>query len=139
MTPFHTTESVQTLKIAPESGVSRGALRVRFCLELYATRIAEKRHFLHEHPWGASSWKLKCIQDLLKLPNVRLACGDQCPFGQGQMAKGWLDRHDFMLARKRTGWLTNVEEIADAVAVKCCNDNPQCPPHKRHEHVQLRS
>eukprot|EP00975_Prorocentrum_lima_P012412 2630664-Prorocentrum_lima.AAC.1 len=54
----------------------------RFCFEVYSRRMQRGKHFLHEHPWSAWSWKLDFVQAFLARPDVFLARGDQCSFGQ---------------------------------------------------------
>ena len=53
---------------------------VEFCCALYKFQIQNGRHFLHEHPWTARSWKLKCVDDLANHPAVRLVQGHMCQF-----------------------------------------------------------
>ena len=55
--------------------------RVSFCCALYRHQLREGRHFLHEHPWSAKSWKLEYIDELLKDSRVVLAKTDMCRFG----------------------------------------------------------
>ena len=35
---------------------------VEFCAKLYRFQVANARHFLHEHPWSASSWDLTALR-----------------------------------------------------------------------------
>ena len=75
--------------------------------------------FLFEQPWGASSWKLKLVRQLLNTPQVQLVRTDQCAFGQAD------DNGDPI--RKRTGFATNCADIARAL-------RRQCPGNHRHVH-----
>ena len=58
--------------------------------------------------------------------------GDQCPFGQESV-----DSEGFGLVQKATLWSTDLPEVADAVAVRCCNRS--LPPAMHHRHVHLLS
>ena len=108
---------------------------LEFCCAVYRWQVERGKYFLHEHPWGARSWNLKVIQAIKSLPGVQVRCGDQCCFGQSVPAKGWNNEAGHLLARKRTGWMSNCVELADAVGVRCPND--RLPPELRHKHVHL--
>ena len=43
---------------------------IDFCCTMYEYQVRRGRHFLHEHPWTSSSWKLPGIQSLLRNPVV---------------------------------------------------------------------
>ena len=119
----------------PETPESRRKLRMaynhlKFCVDVYKWQIERDAYFLHEHPFTAKSWRLQIVKELMKKDNVSLVVGDQCPFGQGF----W--QHDkWCIARKRTGWLTNMPELKTALACKCCNAT--LPVELRHEHHGL--
>jgi hypothetical protein len=56
-------------------------LHMRFVCELYQLQIDAGRYFLHEHPAGASSWSLECVEEVSKQGGVMIVRGDQCQFG----------------------------------------------------------
>jgi len=62
--------------------IRRGIVHLAFCFAIYRERANKGRYFLHEHPWGAWSWRLDFVQAFLKREDVFLGRGDQCPFGQ---------------------------------------------------------
>lgn len=70
-----------------------------------------KCSYLFEHPWGASSWKMNSVRNLLRQPSSILTRTDQCCFGQSD-ANG-------VPIRKRTGFITNVPLIAKALNKTC--------------------
>ena len=47
---------------------------LRFAVEIYVKQLAAGRHFLHEHPRGASSWEEPFIW-------VDRVVGDHCRYG----------------------------------------------------------
>ena len=55
---------------------------LKFVCRLYQMQIDGGRWFLHEHPWGAWSWQVDCVQDLLKQTGVAVVEGHMCPHGQ---------------------------------------------------------
>ena len=84
--------------------------------------LQEQLHqgFLFEHPWGASSWKVDSVRRLLRHPNSILTRTDQCCFGQADAAG--------VPIRKRTGFVTNIKLIAQALNKTCkgSHQHQQC-------------
>ena len=54
---------------------SKAIKHVEFCCALSKYQIQQGRHFLHEHPWTARSWKLPCVAELLRQPFSDLLTG----------------------------------------------------------------
>ena len=54
---------------------------VKFMIELYTVQVREGRYFIHEHPVGASSWRLEEMVRLLEMEGVETVVGYQCMFG----------------------------------------------------------
>jgi hypothetical protein len=52
---------------------------VEFCTALYKYQVQQGRHFLHEHPWTARSWKLECVDELLKTSRSQHRSGPHVP------------------------------------------------------------
>ena len=48
---------------------------------IYRMQIDGGRHFLHEHPAGATSWNDEWIQRLMEHPKVSSVVSDQCEYG----------------------------------------------------------
>ena len=96
-----------------------GIKHLKFCCAVYQWQLDRGKHFLHEHPWGASSWKLGCVKKLVDSPGVVVVRSDQCQFGQ----KAWHRRPEGEWeerpARKRTGWMTSLPKLAQALEVEC--------------------
>ena len=58
-----------------------GHRHLQFCVSLYRRQLTLGRHFLHEHPASAGSWKDPSVQTLCRVPMVKLTEVDQCAFG----------------------------------------------------------
>ena len=93
-------------------------VHMRFVCEIYAQQYNAGRYFLHEHPDGATSWGLKCVQDVLRLPFVERVVGDQCQYGQQT------DEGDPM--RKRTGWMSNSAALLRRLDARCRGSRGTC-------------
>ena len=57
---------------------AEACLHVQFCCELYREQINRGGYVLHEHPFGASSWKLQCIHEIMNMNGMIKVCADQC-------------------------------------------------------------
>ena len=51
-----------------------------FAAEIYQTQLRAGRHFLHEHPETATSWKEESIAKLLQDGRVDAVVSHQCQF-----------------------------------------------------------
>ena len=89
---------------------------VEFSCELYQIQIDEGRYFLHEAPDTATSWKLECVQKISMNEHVQRVTGDQC--AHGMTREDWEGKG---FVKKPTGWMTNSEEVAKVLAVRCTN------------------
>ena len=79
---------------------------LKFACKLYRHQIKEGRWFLHEHPVGASSWKIKEVSEILRMEEVNTATADQCMYGP--LTPG--TRGKKTPARKRTRFMSNSPE-----------------------------
>ena len=77
-------------------------VHLRFAVEIYCMQLAGGRHFLHEHPLGATSWQEECIRALARTAGVGTVIGDQCQFGLKTRGPGGQP----MLAKKPTRFLS---------------------------------
>ena len=68
-------------------------------------------HFLLENPAYTHFWKHPAVQRLLQLPGVELRVGHMCRHGLTD-SKG-------QLLKKPTGWMSDLPEILDRLAVVC--------------------
>ena len=116
--PFSTLQNLNADSARRREKLQQGILFVQFCCSVYEWQHARGMGFLHEHPWAATSWQLKCMQATLALPGVQVVRCDQCAFGQAAWHRGeqgW----EWRLARKRSGFVTNVPEIAAELDRPC--------------------
>jgi hypothetical protein len=109
----------------------RAVKHVEFMVEMYHEQMADGHYFLHEHPSLATSWQLKCMEELMSAPTVRLAKGDQCQYGaeaQRGSAKG-------SPILKPSGFLTNSNAVAEVLSRRCTGAQGQCPRSGGGAHV----
>ena len=96
---------------------------IDFCAAIYRLQSASGRYWLHEHPEGASSWNLKVMLSMHKLPGVMKVKADQCAFGLTTKVEG-MEK----LVKKPIGFLTNSWCIAKELERRC---------DKSHSHFSL--
>lgn len=89
-------------------------------------QITEGRWFLHEHPAGASSWGPEAIKKIEAETGVKIRTADQCMYGLKTWGEDRSRRDRF--ARKRTKFMTNSEELAEELSLRC---------NMKHEHQEL--
>jgi hypothetical protein len=100
---------------AYQKALRRSIRHINFVCDLYRLQLAEERFFLHEHPWGASSWQLLALQKLCRNEKVVTIKSDQCMFGQTvQLPDGTIG-----ICRKATGFCTNSPQLQLALAKTC--------------------
>ena len=54
---------------------------IKFCIKIYLIQMEAGRNFLHEPPWGAKSWAIPEMEELLADARVEVSYADQCQFG----------------------------------------------------------
>ena len=64
-----------------EAALAAATRHMEFCCILYRHQLKMGRHFIHEHPWLAKSWKLECVQEILEDVRVSVAYANMCQFG----------------------------------------------------------
>ena len=65
-----------------ERELRKATMHMEFVCKLHKAQVEAGMYFLHEHPATASSWGLKCVQEVLHLDGVDVTHGDQCQYGQ---------------------------------------------------------
>ena len=104
---------------------SEALMFLEFAIEMCRIQQRGGRGFLFEHPAAATSWEVEAVKNLLAEKGVMSSVFDMCRFGmsaQDQEGKG--------LVRKSTRIMTNIEELADVLSVRCTGG---------HRHVHLMS
>ena len=74
------------------------------------------RYYVHEHPATASSWKEKELEDLAKQQGTTTVNSDLCMFGLTTVGN---KPGEQVAAKKRTRFMTNSAEIAQALERRC--------------------
>ena len=97
---------------------------LEFCVVLYRDQLARGKHFLHEHPLGASSWKEGCIERLAGKPDVSTTVGHMCRCDMKVDDELGVKK----LVMKPTRWLSSSEAMLRRLSSKCQRD---------HEHGSL--
>ena len=90
----------------------QGIKHLNFCCAVYPWLTERGVHFLHEHPWGASSWDLDCLKAVRELPGVVVVRCDQRLYGLVERwppkKGGWEERP----STQRAGWVTSMPDLA---------------------------
>ena len=98
---------------------------VNFCCSLYERQLRRGKHFLHEHPWSARSWRLPKVEKLLDNPAVALTQGHMCQFGM----ETWDDKSlgTKGLVKKPTGFMTSSHCVLEELSRKCQGSHAHIP------------
>ena len=89
---------------------------MKFCVELYIIQLRGHRYFVHEHPAGASSWKMPEIIEVMTEATVGAVLVDMCAYGMTAVKEGKRG-----LVRKRTRIMSNSNEVLKMVESTCSN------------------
>ena len=135
--PFSTLAHLSKARSAPgeyEARLERGRHTLRVGCRAYTRQHEAGRWFLHEHPWGASSWAEPEMQELLHTPGIFCVKGPMChwemPPPPGRKGDGSVPEY----VRKETGWMTNSPLLAKILEQSCSNDVGGKPWHR---HISL--
>ena len=101
-----------------------GRRHLHFVISLYKMQLDAGRHFLHEHPHGASSWRDGIMRKLLNHPRVNTVVSDQCQ--HGLVTPG--DNGQSMPAKKPTMWASSSPHMLKRL-------NMRCPGDHDHQHL----
>ncbi len=113
--------------------LTRARLHLEFVVSLYREQLESGRYFLHEHPEGATSWQEECIKSLLEIPSVGRVTADQCQLG----AEVMFGTYQGCPIRKRTGFMSNGQEILTALQRRCSGKDGRCSRRKGGEHITV--
>ena len=64
-----------------DENLRKAKRHVQFCAEIYKHQSKCNRYFLHEHPWLARSWQLRCMKEIEELPGTARVRLDMCQYG----------------------------------------------------------
>ena len=104
---------------------AEGKAHLRFACRLYRYQVKHGRHFLHEHPAGASSWHEDCIQDLMCKPEVGVTVGDQCQYGLVTPCAH--NRKLTVPAKKHTKFMSTSEYMLKRLSKLCKGEHDHQP------------
>ncbi len=131
-TAFSTIQNLNSKKRDPkiiQAEKAAGERHMEFSMQVYKMQIRGKRFFVHEHPVGASSWKMQSMVELLAEDEVDVVSVDMCAFGMTTTVDG-----KEMPVLKRTRIASNSHEVLKRVGVKCAN---QGGVGEKHTHASL--
>jgi hypothetical protein len=94
-----------------------------FAVAVYTLQLQAGRHFLHEHPAGATSWRHPAVARLLARPGVDAVVAHMCEFGMKTSAEGGA----MASAKKPTRFLSSSPAILEALSRRCRGDHDHAP------------
>ena len=94
-----------------------------FAAVVYKLQVLAGRHFLHEHPAGATSWTHPAIVQLLAREGVGAVVAHQCEFGLKTSADGggWAP------AMKPTRFMSSSPAVLEALSRRCQGGHVHAP------------
>ena len=107
-----------------KAAIDRGRRHLNFVTSLYNKQLAAGRHFLHEHPMTALSWKDVGIMSLARHPLVHVVVADQCQYGLRSPSPDG----GSLPALKPTRFMTSSPQMAARLSRRC---------DRSHRHQQL--
>ena len=104
---------------AVKEAIARGRRHLRFCTSLYRKQLKAGRHFVHEHPATALSWKDSHIMSLARDPLVHVVVADQCQYGLTSPSP----EGEQLPALKPTTFMTSSQLMANRLSLRCKRDH----------------
>eukprot|EP00973_Karenia_brevis_P057945 8066748-Karenia_brevis.AAC.1 len=130
-TNFSTLMNANWARMDPKQAEARwlnAVAHMNFVCKIYQMQIEAGRYFVHEHPTGATSWKLPSIIQLLNTHGVLRTSIHMCAYGMTSC-----DHEGTGLVYKPTSFATNSPHIANQLSRRCSNTNGR----ETHRHVHL--
>ena len=109
---------------AVKEAIAKGRRHLNFVTSLYRQQLAAGRHFLHEHPQTAMSWKDEGGMSLARNPLVHVVVADQCQYGLRAPSSDGGE----LPALKPTRFMTSSLQMANRLMRRC---------NRQHRHQQL--
>ena len=106
-------------------------MHLEFVTSLYRDQIEGGRFFLHEQPEYAASWKEKCIDELLQVPEVQRVRADQCQYDQEVL----FGKYTGQPICKPTGFMSNAPELLKRLMKRCTGERGQCSRPRGGQHA----
>ena len=116
-TMFSTLQNLNAKKGEVEWEKRRRAAEVLlvFAAAVYKLQVLAGRHFLHEHPAGATSWSHPAIAKLRAMPGVGAVVAHQCAYGLETSAQDG----GRALAKEHTRFMSSSPAVLEALSLKC--------------------
>jgi len=95
-------------------------VHMEFVAQIYKDQLRAGRHFLHEHPASADSWKEPQMRWLGGRPEVESIVSHMCRFGMTARDRDG----EVNLVYKPTRWLSSAPEILKKLAKRCPGTHP---------------
>ena len=125
-TMFSSLQNLNNNRDTPEfrQRLKEAESHVEFCIKLYVMQIRGGRYYLHEHPRGATSWKLPVVQKFIRETSALFVDSNMCAFDM--MAE---DKQGVGYVFKPIRFMTNSRCLARELNGYRCNG--------KHRHVHL--
>jgi hypothetical protein len=94
-----------------------------FAVAVYRLQVLAGRHFLHEHPAGAASWRHPAVAKLLATPGVGAVDADMCQFGMTTSTASGGQAP----AKKPTRFMSSSPAMLEVLSKKCRGDHVHAP------------
>jgi hypothetical protein len=94
-----------------------------FAVAVYKLQLLAGRHFLHEHPAGAASWRHPAVAKLLATSSVSTTDADMCEFGLVTSIAGGGQGP----AKKPTRFMSSSPAMLEALSKKCQGGHAHAP------------
>ena len=95
--------------------LEEGRIHLKFVARLYRRQLAAGRHFVHEHPAGAQSWKEECMKQLMATRGVQTVVSHQCEYGLTSADAQGVQRP----VKKPTRWMSSSDAMIQRLSKRC--------------------
>ena len=109
-----------------------GRRHLEVTMGAYESQMRRGRYWLHEHPWGAESWKEPCVERISSMPSVETVKGPMCKWDMMATDPRGLQGEGHV--RKNCGWMTNLPRLAELLEGTCSNETGE---REWHRHIHL--
>jgi hypothetical protein len=123
-TPFSSLRFFNKHKKSYKKMLAEGRILLKFAAAIYGVHMAHGRHFLHEHPVGASSWQETCIKKVAQDSRVGFSIAHLCQYGMQSVDNNGV-KH---AVRKSTRFMSTSKLVLDQLGNTCKGE---------HEHKHL--
>lgn len=102
--------------------MSEARILLGFAAEIYLLQLQGGRHFLHDHPQGATSWQESAIKKVLRHPTVGTTVAHLCQFGMTTKHGG-----QSVPVRKATRFMMSAPAILETSTRTCQGGHKHVP------------